>query len=678
MGEGATEREDMMWFKKILVFVGIVSVFAFSHNCLAESQESAKIDKFNLGQVVVTATKTERTVKNVSATVSVITREDIERSNAKNVGEILSQVSGVYVYHTYGTPVEGKMSLRGFNTYGSERVLVMVNGVPLNSGLDNYLQFTKLPALEDVERIEVVKGPASALWGGCAMGGAINMITKKGPAKPTCTVQTEFGNYGERSCRIETGASGENFNYRISTGYREGDGYRDNTEYTRRTSSGRLGFDLDKTQELILDFDFQDSHTAYASSLTEAQYKANPKQATSPTQGYLDSSRVALSYNKQINEYNRMESLLFTTDYGYDYPGSQYMADINGTGAEVKYNVTSPLWDMESSFLTGLSFKYDDSGYKNLSTSYRTDTHNENLSWAGYLQEEITPVDPLTFTLGLRYDKVEYDTYRHIHYALGDGTTASSSFDKFSPKFGALYRLTEDVNIFTNIGKAFNPPSSYRIAVSKYSNSDLKPEEATNYELGLKGVFFDRLSLNLSTYRMDVKDEIVSEYVGAPTTYKYYNSGETYHKGIEAETSLWLMEGLLTYLNVNFQDAEYKDYKVSSTTIYNDKTLPYAPKRTFAWGLKYEHPFGVTYNINANYRSDAYADSANNHVIPGRTIWDTRLDYEREFKGVDFEVYTGVRNLFDKKYYEDKTSSGKIYPAYPRNYIIGLKVTKEF
>ena len=679
-----------MCFKTKLFLLTIGLSFALNQISLAqeteETKEKKKTKAFDLGQVVVTATKTERIIKDVSATVSVITKEEIEKSNAKNVGEILTQIPGVYVYHTYGTPVEGKMSLRGFDTTGSERVLIMADGVPLNSGSDNYVQFTKMPPLASVERIEIVKGPASALYGGCAMGGVINIITKKGSIKPTYTVETEFGRYGERLYRSEAGGTAGKFNYRISNGYREGDGYRDNTEYTRRTVGGKLGLDLDETQEFILDFDYQNSHIAYAGSLTEAQYKDDPKQSPAPCVGYLDSSRVALRYNKEINEYNRIETLLFTTDYGYDYDGRyssgnayRWMADINTTGGEIRYKLTYPLLDMESSFLTGLSLKFDDVGYDDYYKGvHRIDTHCENLSWAGYLQEEITPIEPLTLTLGVRYDKAEYDTYRHIHYKHGDGTTASESFDKFSPKFGALYRLTEDINLFTNISKAFNPPSSNRISYSSYANPDLGPEEAMNYELGLKGLFFDKLSLQLSGYWMNVKDEIVSEYVGAPTYYRYYNSGKARHKGIEAETNLWIVEGLSAFVNVNFQEAKFRDYKVSSTIIYDDRTLPHVPKRTFAWGLRYEHPIGITYNINANYRSDAYADNANAYIIPSRTIWDTRLDYEREFKGVDFGFYVGIRNMFNKKYYENMSSSGKIYPAYPRNYIFGLKLGKEF
>jgi outer membrane receptor protein involved in Fe transport len=207
------------------------------------------------------------------------------------------------------------------------------------------------------------------------------------------------------------------------------------------------------------------------------------------------------------------------------------------------------------------------------------------------------------------------------------------------------------------------------------ANPDLGPEEATSYELGLKGLFFDKFSLNLSGYFMDVEDEITSETIGGVT--KFYNTGKTEHKGIELESSFWLTSRLNAFFNANFQEAKFVEYK-SETTVYDNRWLSHVPKRTFAFGLNYEEPFGITYNLSGNYRSDSYADNANRYVIPSRIIWDTRLDFKRQFKGIDFGIYGGIRNLFDKKYYEYRTSDGRIYPAYPRNYIVGFKIGKSF
>lgn len=662
-----------MWFKRFLVLILVALFFVSAQNSFAEGEDAGKNNEFNLGQVVVTATRTERQVKDVSASVSVITSEEIKNSNAKSIPEILNKIPGMYVYHEYGTPVEGKMSLRGFSPYGSERVLVMVNGVPWNSGNDNYVQFAKLPAIEDVESIEIVKGPTSALYGGCAMGGAINIITKKGERKASFDNTFEFGDFGERNYRTEASGTQGKMNYRLAGGYRGGDGYRNNTEYTRRTLAGNIGLDLKKAGELSFDFDAQNTHTGYASGLTEAQYKQEPKLASSPSAGYLDSHRFALHYKNSINEEHSLKSFLYLTKYEYDYPAStRYAADINAFGGEIQYNIDSPLFGKKNSFVTGVSLKYDyDIDYKQYTgTTLDIYDHPQVRFWGLFFQEEITPLEMLTFTLGGRFDWADYEMHRFKH-----NTSAERSFDKFSPKFGALYRLTKDINLFGNIGRAFNPPSSHRLFTSGYANPDLGPEEATNYELGLKGVFFDKLSLNLSGYFMDVEDEIASERIGTVT--RYYNTGKTEHKGIELESMLWLTSRLNTFFNANFQEAKFKEYK-SGTAVYDGRWISHVPKRTFAFGLNYEHPFGITYNISGNYRSDSYADDANSYVIPSRIIWDTRLDFKRQFKGINFGIYGGIRNLFDRKYFEYMSSAGKIYPAYPRNFIVGFKIGKDF
>ena len=661
-----------MWFKKFSVFTVVVTIFAFSHNCFAESQESSKTDKFNLGQVVVTATKTERTVKNVSSTVTVITKDEIAKSNTRAVIDIIKQVPGVYAYDQYGAGVEGHISMRGFAPYGSQRVLIMVDGVPLNSGNDGYVQQSKLPSIENIEKIEVVKGPTSSLYGPFAMGGVINIITKEGPEKPFAKIKVAFGRFSERKYRVETGGTTGNFSYRLGAGYRQGDGYRDNTGFIRRDIQGKFGLEIDKTSNIILDFDAQSSDVEYAGGLTEAQYKENRKQAKSPSSGDLESHRISLTYNRKINDYNHIKGQVFTTRYDYDYPGTyRYKADIDSWGGELQYTLTRPLKEMENSFIIGASLKRDEIDYKYYyKTTLRTDDNTKPLFWGIYLQDELTPIEPLTFTLGARFDKAEYD-YK-VFYDYKGATDRSKSFDEFSPKFGVLYRLTRDISLYGNIGKAFMPPSAYRMFTSKYRNPDLTPETAWNYEIGIKTLLFERLSLQVAGYLMDVEDEIA---LGSDD--KYHNTGKTRHKGIETEANLYLVEGLSIFSNLTFQEAKFKDYTVGSTN-YDGRWLPHAPKRIIAYGLRYEHPWGITYSLNANYRSKAYADNANTYTIPGRTVWDTRLDFEREFKGLNLGFHAGVRNLFNKKYYDHRTSSGKIYPAHPRNYIIGFTVGKEF
>ncbi|MCK4423230.1 MAG: TonB-dependent receptor plug domain-containing protein, partial [Candidatus Omnitrophica bacterium] len=155
----------------ILMFILVCPGFAEQAD-----NKKEKIDIFDLGQVVVTATRTERVIGNVASSVSLVTRQEVEESNAKNTFDLLRTIPGVCVEDSYGNGMQGRVSLRGFNPFGSKYVLVMVDGVAVNEGDDGDVSWGgSVPALEDVDRIEVVKGPASALYGGNSMGGVINI-----------------------------------------------------------------------------------------------------------------------------------------------------------------------------------------------------------------------------------------------------------------------------------------------------------------------------------------------------------------------------------------------------------------------------------------------------------------------------------------------------------------------
>ncbi len=400
-----------MWFKRMLFLTILSSAFILTQIGLAEEEEARKSGRYNLGQVVVTATKTKRTVKNVSSTVTVITKEDIEKSNAKGVAELLMQVPGVYAYDQYGAGVEGHIGIRGFAPYGSERVLIMVDGVPWNSGNDGYVQQSKLPNIEGIERIEVVKGPSSALYGPFAMGGVINIITKKAPKKHTITNQWVFRSFGDWSQTTEIGGSSDFLNYRFSESYRAGDGYRENNAFIRRYASGRVEVMPDETLRLGFDFDLQGTNVEYAGNMTEEQFHDNPKQALSVSSGKLESYRLNWTCDKDINEFNHIKGQIYNTRYIYDYIGKyHYKGNIKSYGHEFQYHLDCPVFAMDNSFIIGTALKWDKIGYQYLyKNNLRTDDLTKVMLFGLYVQDEFKPVKPLTVTLGCRFDKVRYE-----------------------------------------------------------------------------------------------------------------------------------------------------------------------------------------------------------------------------------------------------------------------------
>ncbi len=670
-----------MRFKTKLFLLTIGLFFALTQVSLAEEAREEVRPKraFDLGQVVVTATKTERSIGTVASSVTLITREEIEESNAKNVFDLLRKTPGVCVEDSYGIGIQGRVSLRGFDPFGSKYVAVLVDGVPINEGDDGDVSWSgAVPSLKNIERIEVVKGPTSALYGGNSMGGVINIITKSGPTKPEIEISSSYGSYEALVEQVSAGGTVGKLNYQLGFTYKEGQGYRRHNDYDQNNFSTKLSYVFNSQSDLTVNFHASDVFYKLAGGLTQTQYEADRKQANSDEKySYTDMQvyRGDITYRTEINDYSSLKTTLYGFYKEYDdfmYFGGtkEYVSDIETIGGELQYNLERKLFGKPNSLLLGVSLETDDVDYQKYKATggirgaLQEDNNTEVLTYAVFAQDELTILEPLTISLGGRYDRTEYDFADYYTPA----ESGEKSFDKFSPKLGLVYKLIDKISLFANISQAFKAPTAGKLFSGSYANPNLDSEIATNYELGIKTQPWDFLSFQLSGYWMDVDDEIITVALGGGQ-FEYQNTGQTCHKGIESELDLELLAGLTTYLSAEYQNAKFTDYTYSGTS-YEGNRLPHAPKWRTSWGLRYEHPIGLTYNLELNFVDKAYADRANQYKIPSYAVWNLRLDYEKGWGS----LYLAVKNIFNEDYYENRTSSGAIYPSPPTTFMAGASL----
>ena len=222
--------------KKIVILIGMM-VLVTAENNWAEEKEV----KFDLGEVVVTATKTQREISSVASRVSIISEEDIKSSNAKNVPDLFKSLEGIHVYDSSGVGTAGRINMRGFWGGMSTHNLVLIDGIPMNKGKDKLVDWN-LISLDNIERIEVVRGPSSALYGDSAFAGVINIITKKGKLIPETKVFSSLGSFNTGNYRITTGGGKEKVNYLFNISRKITDGYREHNDYRDINLDGKLGF----------------------------------------------------------------------------------------------------------------------------------------------------------------------------------------------------------------------------------------------------------------------------------------------------------------------------------------------------------------------------------------------------------------------------------------------------
>src|SRR3990172_5077133 len=220
--------------KRSIAAAVLVMSFVLSGNAARAEEPTMKLQ-----EVVVTATKTEKDPKDVTQSVTVITGDEIKKSGAVSVGYAVNKTVGVSM-REYG-PL-GSTSNPGIRGSFYSQVLVLLNGMRLNSPRDGGFSLTDAPVpLDEIERIEIVRGPSSALYGADAMGGVVNIITKR-PDRDLAKIGISAGTHGYESDAVVVSGKNGDLHYSVTRERELSDGYRINSDMDRQTLGARIGY----------------------------------------------------------------------------------------------------------------------------------------------------------------------------------------------------------------------------------------------------------------------------------------------------------------------------------------------------------------------------------------------------------------------------------------------------
>jgi len=641
---------------------------------LAEEYTTEEKKAVKLEEIVVTATKTEKKLIDVPASVTVITAKDIEDSGAKTVADVLRTVPGVDV-GVYGASSKYFMvNMRGFADCHGGYVKLLIDGIPAND-ISGYVDQDVLINLENVERIEVVRGPASALYGDNAMGGVINIITKKGTPTPETKLGISYGSFDSKEFTISTRGTKDRFGYSANFKREQEDsGYIDDTDWRNTVFNLGSDFEVDDVSALGLTFGFSKFNDRFANGLTREQLHEDRKQNVSH---YLETEeeryRLGLRYERELSPSSRFSAAGYfrhsdATSWISWGGGMEWIIDERNIGGTFQYGWKGKIFDHGNHLILGFDTRWDDSESpvywidqsKNRIAPYQ-DKDFKRKTFAPYIQNEFTILDPLTLTLGARYDSIKTEWKDKLTSTDGDTTDSN-----ISPKVGLVYKLSDTLSMYINYAETFLSPS-----VDKLSHSEgLDPEDATSYEIGLKGTLSKIFTYEITYYNMEVKDRIVAEY-HPDWSYEYKNIGKTEAQGVEFGGELFLFEGLTIPISYTYTRSKYKDY------IYDDydpitweiipvdcenKYVVMVPEHKVNIGLKYQHPLGLTASLTGKWVDDMYIDPMNRITLDGHITFDAKLSYNWK----SWSCYLLGNNIFGKKYcdaaYYDGAGVGKYYP----------------
>lgn len=620
----------------------------------------------SLPEMVVTATRTEKSIDEVPASVTIIGKKEIASMRVQKTEDLLRSVAGVDFKGAAG-PFTATVNLRGLpDTFAGGTTLILVDGLAVEPVMLINRRFAwSMVAPDDIERIEIVRGPVSALYGAGAAGGVINIITKQGGGKPSASIAAGYGSHNTRSIDASAAGSLGALDVRLSASRVETDGYK---AYPTAGPAWWGQVDLagrDYTDEKVgVDARYRLSDDQ-ALSLgvrhfrKEGAWLGGHPNYRNDTQGAV----ATLGYRQQIGERMNLKASLAHSDFdtrntfdNYARTGSLALADMSREDEKAwQGELQADLRLSDVNTLTaGLThgvgqwrLSYTDPAapaapYYEMSTKSRTTGY--------YLQDEHRFGDKLILTVGGRYDTFKYhdDVRNGVAYA-NSGDTA------FNPRAGLRYNPTQDASYYMSAGTAFLPaPNSlkYRSGGRWLDNPDLKPEDSVSYEIGADwNIAGAKTKAALFHTRYKNKISSIQNDAGK---WQFQNLGEVTVNGAELGVETTLARHWHPFANYTYTASEIT--KNPSNPAWEGNTPAFTPRNKFNAGFVYDNPSWFTARVAGRYVDARYRDDANTVAkrAGGFFVADAKISKRLSLGGAlkHLDISLAVNNLFNKKYSE--------------------------
>ncbi len=659
---------------------------------------SANDEPRTLDEIVVTATRMQSSVGDVARSVSLVRKESIQNATQQlGLGEALAGVPGLYIQNQYNFSQDLSISLRGFGaraSFGIRGIRVYVDGIP-ETLPDGQAQVDSID-LGSAESIEVLRGPASSLYGN-ASGGVIAIDTELGGTAPYVEAGAAAGELGFEQYGLKTAGSWRRLDYLFNVSHQEIDGYREHSFSEGSLLNGKVGLRLNDDDRLTIALNHTDQpHAQDPGGIDAMQAASNPRAARDLNVLYdagesLSQQRVGVVYERD----RPAGSLLLRNYYVWrDFQNRLPFVDGGAVdfdrffyGAGIQYSLGEQL--PEAADITiGVDFDRQDDDRRRfdndqgVSGSLVFDQRERVDSIGTYVLGQYAPDERWSLSAGLRFDQVTFDVADRF---LADGDDSGAiEFDQVSPSLGVSFHFGENV-VFGSFSSSFETPTTTELANPDGSggfNASLEPQRADNYEIGFKG---ERAGAyyELVVFHIDLADELVPfELADFPGRTFFRNAGKSTRTGLETALSWQHDSGFGAEASWTWSEFEFDSFTDESGNEFGGKRLPGLPRHFGYAGLTYATQGGFYARLEARYSGELYADNANTVEVDSYTVANLRASREIRHGRWIVQPYAGINNLFDERYnshIRTNAFGGRYYePAPERNAYAGVEVRYRF
>lgn len=601
----------------------------------------------SMEDIVVSATRFPETAPPIASNISIISRESIRNTPAISIPDVLRTRSGINVSNFYGNQgIDATIDIRGFGDAAISNTLILLDGQRLNTVDGATIQWAAIP-LQALERIEILRGTGSVLYGDRASGGVINLITDKS-GEPALSATASFGSYGYKAFDGYVAGGEDGFYYNSFLHSGNSNGYRENAESAVLSLSGRLGHRRDGSDAFV-DYSFYRSDTGLPGSVSSQVYHNDPRQARTPfdsqeKEGYRlrPGASIAIRDNLRLEA----EFALSGEHYEFENPsfgtGSTSERSLHTLAFTPRINWQHGLGALASQTTVGFDYYY---GRVNADSSSFASQDARQISKALYLQNITSLTEHLDLTAGMRTQNMQQtatqDAYNSGFFptpaAAGSSDRSRNLYD-----LGLNYRATQ-WSAYAKIGSSFRFANTDELfGFDAFFNpvfaGDIKPQYVRHKEVGARftaGNFDGRVAL----FHLEVEDEIGYDGIQGINT----NFDPTRRNGIETELGWNITKELQARLAYSYIEAEFRRGS------YRGERIPSVPNSTANAQLIWNAGRYGSYTAQANYAGTRYTsgDFANTFgKEPSYTTFDLRASWNLR----PIHLSLTALNITDKRY----------------------------
>lgn len=617
-------------------------------------------------------------LQRVPGGTELITEKAIRDTRAANLKDVLDFVPGVLIRPRFGAADESQFSIRGSglrNNFHGRGINVLIDGFPYGNA-DGFTDFESLELLF-TRYLEIYKGANALRFGANTLGGALNYVSKTGRTADLLDLWSEAGSFGFLKNYLGSGQVYGPFDVYAGVSDTELHGFRTHSEQLRRRAFLALTYALTGGTTLRLDLGYVRNEENLPGSLTKSELRRDPTQAdisnvaTRAGRDY-DNTRGAFTLRTPLSSNAVLE---WATQLNYnDLNHPLSFGIINQTtyswSSELRATILGSIFGLPGRFTGGVQYfatQQNDTQFNTVLGNHgaRTkDQINQTARVAGYAEQQLDVLPALTAIVGGRLaytrDKVR------DRFTSNGNQSDMTDFLGFSPRFGAIYRVTPTAQIFFNASHAYEPPLMLELTapgqVSGSNLGQLGAQKSWQFEVGTRGEWQKRVRWDISLYDIELWDEIqninVQPFPFAPFTLpRFRNIERSRHTGVEAGADIVLARNVAPAVGLGTAGDSltarvaytWSRFVFIDDVNFGDNTIPGAPTNFIRAELRYDHSSGFWFAPNVEVTPNGYfVDSINRHRTTAYTLANVRLGYT--YKPWNLSAHFEARNMGNETY----------------------------